>query len=97
MVIFTGLSDEEIHDYQEKGELVVAGHVLSGTDLKVKFIGKAVFSRAVLKTERCSRLCSKCCNRAMCYKHHYTEMQWTLKVVDKPRNCKSFLCCDLYR
>jgi len=44
MVIFTGLSDEEIHDYQEKGELVVTGHVLSGTDLKVKFIGKAVFS-----------------------------------------------------
>ena len=32
---FTGLSDEQIQDFQEKGELMVAGHVLSGTDLKV--------------------------------------------------------------
>ena len=34
-MIFTGLSDEQIQVFQEKGELMVAGHVLSGTDLKV--------------------------------------------------------------
>lgn len=32
---FAGLSDEEIQVFQEKGELMVAGHLLSGTDLKV--------------------------------------------------------------
>ena len=32
---FTGLSDEDIQVFQEKGELMVAGHLLAGTDLKV--------------------------------------------------------------
>lgn len=32
----TDLSDKEVQDFQEKGELMVAGHLLSGTDLKVK-------------------------------------------------------------
>ena len=34
--ILTDLSDKEVQDFQEKGELMVAGHLLSGTDLKVK-------------------------------------------------------------
>ena len=33
--LFTDLSDQEIQVFQEKGELMVAGHLLSGTDLKV--------------------------------------------------------------
>lgn len=32
---FADLSDEEIQVFQEKGQLMVAGHLLSGTDLKV--------------------------------------------------------------
>ncbi|KAL9972872.1 hypothetical protein ACROYT_G019255 [Oculina patagonica] len=31
------LSDKEVQVYQEKGELMVAGHLLSGTDLKVMY------------------------------------------------------------
>ena len=34
--ILTDLSDKEVQDFQEKGELMVAGHLLSGTDMKVK-------------------------------------------------------------
>lgn len=34
-MIFAGLSDEQIQVFQDEGELMVAGHVLSGTDLKV--------------------------------------------------------------
>ena len=41
-MVFTGLSDEEIQVYQEKGELMVADHLLTGTDLKVKIAFKAV-------------------------------------------------------
>ena len=37
MWIVTDLSDKEVQDFQEKGELMVAGHLLSGTDLKVKY------------------------------------------------------------
>lgn len=33
----TGLSDEEIEVYQDKGELFVSGHLLSGSDVKVSF------------------------------------------------------------
>ena len=40
LAMFSGLSDEEIQIYQEKGELMVLGHLLSGTDLKVKRIVK---------------------------------------------------------
>ncbi|XP_015766182.1 PREDICTED: isoleucine--tRNA ligase, cytoplasmic-like [Acropora digitifera] len=32
-----GLSDEEIQVFQEKGQLMVAGHLLSGTDLKIMY------------------------------------------------------------
>lgn len=32
-----GLSDEDIQVFQEKGELMVAGHLLAGTDLKVMY------------------------------------------------------------
>lgn len=33
--MFVGLSDQEIQVFKEKGELMVAGHLLSGTDLRV--------------------------------------------------------------
>lgn len=34
--ILTDLSDKEVQDFQENGELMVADHLLSGTDMKVK-------------------------------------------------------------
>lgn len=46
----TDLSDKEVQDFQEKGELMVAGHLLSGTDLKVK----KYFT--VIKMNRCHSL-----------------------------------------
>ena len=33
---FAGISEEELKKFQEEGKIVVAGHELSGNDLKVR-------------------------------------------------------------
>lgn len=41
------LSDQEIQVFKEKGELVVAGHLLSGTDLKVKELFRVIVAHCI--------------------------------------------------
>lgn len=60
-MIFAGLSDEQIQVFQDEGELMVAGHVLSGTDLKVSG-SLALTSCGWVGGEWMPQFCSECFN-----------------------------------